>query len=38
LEDDAEKAFWMPLRDVYRREEEFFEDHFHIIFFFTSKF
>ena len=36
--DDAAKAFWMPLRDVYRREEEFFEDHFHIIFFFTSKF
>lgn len=36
--DDAAKAFWMPLRDVYRREEEFFEDHFHIIFFFTNKF
>ena len=36
--DDAAEAFWMPLRDVFRREEEFFEDHFHIIFFFTSKF
>ena len=36
--DDAAEAFWMPLRDVYRREEEFFEDHFHIIFFFCSKF
>jgi bifunctional NMN adenylyltransferase/nudix hydrolase len=36
--DDAAEAFWMPLRDVYRREEDFFEDHFHIIFFFTSKF
>jgi bifunctional NMN adenylyltransferase/nudix hydrolase len=36
--DDAERAFWMPLRDVFRREEEFFEDHFHIIFFFTNRF
>ena len=36
--DDAAKALWMPLRDVYRREEDFFEDHFAIIFFFSSKF
>lgn len=37
-DDDAEKAFWMPLRDVLRREEEFFEDHFHIINYFVNKF
>ena len=37
-DDDAEKAFWMPLRDVMRREEEFFEDHFHIINYFVNKF
>lgn len=29
--DDTDKVFWMPLREVMRREEEFFEDHFHII-------
>lgn len=29
--DDTDKAFWMPLRDVMRQEEDFFEDHFHII-------
>lgn len=27
--DDAEKAFWVPLSDL--REEDFFEDHYHII-------
>lgn len=37
-DDDAEKAFWIPLRDVMRREEEFFEDHFHIVNFFVNKF
>jgi bifunctional NMN adenylyltransferase/nudix hydrolase len=37
-DDDAEKAFWMPLRDVMRQEEEFFEDHFHIINYFVNKF
>jgi bifunctional NMN adenylyltransferase/nudix hydrolase len=37
-DDDAEKAFWMPLRDVLRNEEDFFEDHFHIIFFTINKF
>lgn len=36
--DDAEKAWWMPLRDVYASEEKFFEDHFHIITYFTNKF
>lgn len=29
--DDAEKAFWVPLADLYRREEEIFEDHLSII-------
>lgn len=36
--DDAEKAFWMPLRDVMRNEESFFEDHFAIIYYFSNKF
>lgn len=27
--DDADKAFWMPLDEL--KEEDFFEDHFHII-------
>ena len=36
--DDMKKAFWMPLRDVLRREEDFFEDHFHMIDFFVSRF
>lgn len=34
--DDADKAWWMPLREFYEREEEFFEDHFHIISFFVG--
>lgn len=33
--DDAAKAFWMPLADVFQHEEEFFEDHLHIIRYFT---
>lgn len=36
--DDAEKAWWMSLRDVYRNEEMFFEDHFHILTHFVSKY
>lgn len=35
--DDADKAWWMPLREFYTREEEFFEDHFHIISYFVNK-
>ncbi len=35
-QDDADKAFWLPLRDFYTREEEFFEDHFHIINYFVG--
>ena len=36
--DDADKAWWMPLRDVFSRENEFFEDHFHIINYFITRF
>jgi len=36
--DDADKAWWVPLRDVFSRENEFFEDHFHIINFFVTRF
>jgi bifunctional NMN adenylyltransferase/nudix hydrolase len=35
--DDAEKAWWMQLRDVNTNESEFFDDHFHIINFFSSR-
>ena len=35
--DDADKAFWLPLSDVFAREEEFFEDHASIIRYFTSR-
>lgn len=37
-ESDADKAWWMPISEVYGREEEFFEDHWHIIHYFCSKF
>lgn len=37
-DDDAEKAWWMSLRDVRDSEESFFEDHFHIINHFVNKF
>jgi bifunctional NMN adenylyltransferase/nudix hydrolase len=29
--DDADRAWWMPLRTVWASEEKFFCDHFHII-------
>jgi bifunctional NMN adenylyltransferase/nudix hydrolase len=35
--DDAERAWWMPLGDIYLRENEFFEDHVHIIKNYVSK-
>lgn len=35
--DDASKAFWMPLMDVLAKEEEFFEDHVHIINYFINR-
>ena len=34
--DDAEKAFWVPLDEVVRNRDKFFEDHFSIISFFTK--
>jgi len=34
--DDADKAWWMPLNEFFAREEEFFEDHFHIINYFVG--
>lgn len=36
--DDADKAWWMPLREVMASEEKFYEDHFHIISHFVNKF
>lgn len=36
--DDAADAFWLPLSDYYEMETSFFEDHFHIIRSFISKY
>lgn len=36
--DDAAAAFWMPLMDIGRMENQFYEDHAHIIQYFVSKF
>lgn len=33
---DADKAFWLPLNEIYTREEEWFEDHLHIVNFFVG--
>lgn len=35
--DDANKAFWISLNDLYLKEEEFYEDHFHIINYFIRR-
>lgn len=35
--DDAAEAFWMPLSDITLQEENFFEDHIHIINHFTVR-
>ncbi len=35
--DDAEKAWWMTLADLYAHEEQFYEDHFQIIQHFVSR-
>lgn len=35
--DDAERAIWMPIADLYIKENEFYEDHSHIISYFASK-
>lgn len=34
--DDAKKAFWIPLNEVVKNRDRFFEDHFDIISFFTK--
>lgn len=36
--DDAEKAMWLSLNEFAAREEEFFEDHYHVISHFTNRF
>lgn len=36
--DDADKAWWMSLSEFATREQDFFEDHFHIISHFVNKF
>jgi bifunctional NMN adenylyltransferase/nudix hydrolase len=37
-EDDADKAFWLPFREVMLREDQFFDDHWHMINFFVNRF
>lgn len=37
-DDDAEKAWWVPLSEVHALSDQFFEDHWHMIQFFTSRF
>jgi bifunctional NMN adenylyltransferase/nudix hydrolase len=34
--DDAKKAFWLPLSALGEKEDEFFEDHIHVIRFFLG--
>jgi len=36
--DDADKAWWMPLNELFARESEFFEDHWHIVNYFVNRF
>lgn len=36
--DDAERAIWLPLNEIFSKENEFFEDHYHIICNFLYKF
>jgi bifunctional NMN adenylyltransferase/nudix hydrolase len=36
--DDADKAFWLPISEVSGRGDEFFEDHCHIIQYFVNRF
>jgi bifunctional NMN adenylyltransferase/nudix hydrolase len=35
--DDAERAMWIPVYDIFVREPEFYEDHAHIANFFISR-
>lgn len=36
--DDAEKAFWVPINEIIARGNEVYEDHAHIVHFFSSRF
>jgi bifunctional NMN adenylyltransferase/nudix hydrolase len=36
-DDDAERAIWIPIADLFIKESEFYEDHLHIINYFTNK-
>lgn len=36
-DDDAERAMWIPIADLFIREHEFYEDHCHIIEWFVRK-
>lgn len=36
-DDDAERAMWIPIADLFIRENEFYEDHLHIMTYFASK-
>jgi len=36
--DDASYAHWMSISDIMMKEDEFFEDHVHIIRYFVNKF
>lgn len=35
--DDASSAEWMPMNEIFSKEEEFFEDHWHIIQYFILR-
>ena len=36
-DDDASKAFWLPINEIIQRENEFFEDHFYMIQYYFMK-
>jgi len=36
-DDDAEKALWIPITELFSRADEIFEDHLHIVNYFYSK-
>lgn len=35
--DDADKAFWLPLNEALSRENDFFDDHHHILNYFVNR-
>lgn len=35
--DDASGAFWMPLADAIQSEDKFFEDHWHMVYYFMQE-